>query len=451
MKFQVSDGEKYQKIMEVEISVEELAQAMYQAGKRLAAQVNIPGFRKGKAPQSIIENFLGVDTILSEAADKIVPQAYNQGLKELNLSPVEQPRIEMVRIIAKEPLIFKATFTTKPQVKLGQYQGLPITKQVSEVKQAEIDADIEMQRRRLSRLTEAEEDTEAALNDVLSIDFEGFLEGEPFEGGKGENYTLELGSHSFVAGFEEQLIGAKAGEEREINLTFPEDYQKAALAGQTVMFKVKVQVLKRRFWPDLDDEFAQEVSETAETMEDLHREVTERLQQQHSEAAESQARKDAIIQATTNAEIDLPPLMIEQRIDGMVQSMAENLQVRGLQVEQFLQHTGRTAQELRESYHEQAEKAVRNDLVLEAVAKVENISVSEEEVERELQILSNYYHQTPEQIKETLNEANRFDALIEDIRMNKAADLIHNSAVITEVIISSEEVEEAGEIIDADL
>ena len=449
MKFQVSDGEKYQKVMEAEISVEELTFAMRQAGKRLAARVNIPGFRKGKAPQSIIENFLGVDSVLNEAVDEVVPQAYIKGLAELDLSPVEQPKIEMVRITANEPLVFKATFTTKPQVQLGQYQGLPLTKQAPEVTQAEIDADIELQRRRLSRLTETEEGALAVLNDVLNIDFEGFLAGVPFEGGKAENYQLELGSRSFISDFEDQLVGVKAGEEKDIMVTLPADYQDDQLAGQTVVFKVKTLSIKRRVWPDLDDEFAQEVSETAETLADLRREVAERLQKHHSEAAGGQARSDVVAKAIANSEIDLPPLMIEQRIDAMVQNLAETLQARGLQMEQYLEHSGKTAQELRESYFEQAEKAVRSDLVLEAVAKTEDISVSDEEVEQQLQILSNYYQQPLEQVKVAFGEGNRLDTLMEEIRMNKAIDLIYNSAVITEVIISSEE-EETGEIMDTE-
>ncbi|MCL1905383.1 MAG: trigger factor, partial [Clostridiales bacterium] len=278
---------------------------------------------------------------------------------------------------------------------------------------------------------------------------EGFREGVPFDGGKGENYPLELGSHSFIPGFEDQLIGVKAGEEREINVVFPEGYQEKTLAGQPVLFKVQVRELKRRIWPDLDDELAQELSEKAETLEDLRREVAERIKQRNDAAAERKAREDVLSLATTNAGIDLPPLMTEQRVDSMVQHLAERLQSQGLQMQQYLEYAGQTAQDLRESYMEQAEKAVRNDLVLEAVAQAEDISVSNEELEQELQTIAEYYQQPPEQIKAVFSENGRLDALTEEMRIRKASELIYSSADVTEVIISGE-AEETGDIVDAD-
>ena len=438
MKFQVNDGENYQNILEAQISAEELTFAMRQAGKRLAARLNIPGFRKGKAPQSIVENFVGVESVLNEAADELVPRAYAQGLEELNLNPVEQAKIEIVQLKANEPLIFKATFTAKPTVELGQYRGLPLNKQTCEISEAEIDADLETQRHRLSRLADAGEGATAALKDVLSIDFTGYYQGEPFEGGKAENYPLELGAQSFIPGFEEQLVGMKAGEEKEIAIVFPEDYPEKTLAGQPAVFQVKVQEVKRRVWPELDDDFAQEVSETAETIADLRQEVAERLQKAATEAAERQGRVDILAQATANAIIDVPPLMIEQRVDSMVLNTADRLQMQGMEMQKFLEYSGKTAQELRESYYEQAEKAVRGDLMLEAVAKAENISVSEEEAEQELQTMANYYNQPLGQIKEALRENNRLNVLIDEIRMNKAADLIYSSAEVTPIPYNEE-------------
>jgi len=393
---------------------------------------------KRSAPQHIIENFVGLDAILSEAADEVVPQAYVKGLAELELIPVEQPKIEVVQLTVNEPLIFKATFTVKPQVELGQYKGLPLTKQIREVSQSEIDADIETQRLRLSRLVEAEPDTKAALKDVLSLDFEGFHNGEPFPGGKAEKYSLELGSKSLIPGFEEQLTGIKAGEEREINVVFPENYHEAALAGQPALFKVKALELKRRVWPDLDDEFAQEVSETAETLEDLRREVCERLQKAANEEADNQAREYTLSRATDNAIIDVPPLMIEQRVDSMIQNLTERLQEQGGKMEQFLAYNGRTMEELRENYLSPAEKAVRCDLMLEAVSKAENISVSDEELEQQLQMLAGYYQQKPEQLRKTLVDNNRLEALIDDMRINKAVSLICDSAEISEVETGAE-------------
>jgi trigger factor len=433
MNFQVSDGEKYQKVMEAQIPAEELNFAMRQAMKRLSARLNIPGFRKGKVPQSIIENYVGLDTILSEAAEEVVPRAYVKGLQELALDPVEQPKIEMVQLKSNEPLIFTATFTVKPPVKLGQYLGLPLVKQENPVSEAEIDEDIEKQRRRLSRLIEAEEGEEAALSDVVSIDFEGFHNGIPFEGGKTEKYLLELGSHSLIPGFEEQLIGVKAGEERDVNLMFPQEYAEKSLAGQPVVFKVKVNSLKRRIWPGLDDEFVQEVSETAETMEDLRREVAGRLQKDVNNEADNVAKEEIIAQAAANAEIDIPPIMIEQRVDSTVQELSERLQTQNMELEPFLEHNGLTIEGLRTSYYKQAENAVRGELMLEEVAKAENIQVSEEEVEQGLRALAGYYRQTYEQIKEAFSENGRLELLIGDIKINKASELIFDSADIEHV------------------
>jgi trigger factor len=449
MDFKVSDGEKYQKIMEAEIPAEELAFAMRQASKRLSARLNIPGFRKGKAPQSIIENFVGLEALLNEAADEVVPRAYVQGLEELALDPVDKPKVEIVRLAVNEPLVFTATFTAKPEVGLGQYRGLPLTLQVREVAETEIDADIETQRRRLSRLSEAEEGAETMVGDALSINFEGFLNGEPFEGGRADNYPLELGSHSFIPGFEEQLGGMRVGDEREIQVVFPEDYQQTDLAGQPVMFRVSLNSFKRRLWPDLDDDFAQEVSETAESMEDLRREVAERLQERNKKAAERQAKDDVVSLAAANALMDLPPLMIERRVDSMVQNMAGRLQAQGLQMQQFLEYSGQTAQSLRESYTAQAEKDVRGDLTLEAVAKAENISASAEDVEHELQIMADYYQQTMAQINEAFAEQGRLEVLKIEILMNKAADFLYSSAEITEITVSAGAEEETGELVDA--
>jgi trigger factor len=233
-------------------------------------------------------------------------------------------------------------------------------------------------------------------------------------------------------------------------VVFPEDYQEKTLAGQPVVFKVKAQGLKRRIWPDLDDEFAQEVSETAETLADLRSEVAERLRQRNWAAAESQAREDVMALATANAAIDLPPLMIEQRVDSMVQNMTEHLQTQGLQLQQFLEYSGQTAQELRESYQAQAEKDVRGELVLEAVAQAENINVGDEEIEQELQMMADYYQQPLEQVKEAFSERGRLKVLTDELRLKKAADLIYDSAEIREISVSAGPAEETGEVVDAD-
>ena len=431
MKFQVSDGEQYQKIMEAEIPSEEIELVFRQAAKRLAQKMNIPGFRKGKVPQNVIESFIGIDAILQETADELLPRAYFKGLEELGLVPLEQPKIEMINLTAREPMVFKATFTVKPEVHLGQYQGLAATKYIREAQEEDVEADLQTQRQRMASSIKVEEDA-AIEHDILSIDFEGFHNGLPFEGGKGENYPLELGSKSFIPGFEEQLIGMREGEEREISLVFPEDYQQDSLAGQPVQFKVKVREIKRRLLPEFDDDFAQDVSETADNMEDLRLEIRERLNRQYDEEA-GQMAKDSILQmAVENALIDLPPLMVEQRLDDMMHNLTSRLQTQGLEMEQFLSYSGLSAEEMRESYRQRAEFAVRSDLVLEAVAKAHDISVSEEDVEQELAELAAQYWQPLEQLRELMRKNNRKNILIEEIRLKKAAGFIYEAAEISE-------------------
>jgi len=432
MRFKVSDGENYHKIMEAEIPTEEMELAIRQAGKRLANKVSIPGFRKGKAPQNIIENFIGIGAILQETADELLPRAYRQGLEELGLEPLEQPVIEMVNLKSQEPMIFTATFTSKPEVELGQYQGLAATKYLREAPDEAVEADLLTQQQRMATIVNVEEGDAAIQHDTVKIDFEGFLFGLPFEGGKGENYPLELGSGSFIPGFEDQLIGVRSGEEREINVTFPEEYQEQSLAGQPVLFNVKVHEIKRRLLPEFGDDFAQDVSETAENMEDLRLEIKERLNRQYQEEAEKEVRADILKMAVDNAHIDVPPLMVEYRIDDMIQQLTASLKTRGVEMEQFLGYNGKTAEELRESYSQQAEHYVRSDLMLEAVAKAHDISVSDEEFERELAVLAANYWQPLEQMRELLQKNNRIDILKDDIRIKKAADFICEAAVITE-------------------
>lgn len=445
MKFQVSEGEKYQKVMEVEVPVEEMELPIKFACKRLAQKVNIPGFRKGKAPRSILENYLGIEAILEEACDELLPKAYVEGLQETGIVPCAQPQIEMLTLAANEPLRFKATITVKPEVKLGQYQELPVTRRIVEVTDEDIDRDLEQQRERMAKLVDAEEDAEAQLGDTVAINFRGLKDGVAFDGGTAEDYPLELGSHSFIPGFEEQLVGCKAGEEKAVEVTFPEEYQEKSLAGQPVTFEVRVNSIKKKVVPELDQAFVEEASETAENMEQLREEVKKRLTEQSMSMADDNARSSAVIAAVDNAEVDIPPVMIEQEIDRTVEEMKQRMQMQGLTIEQYLEYTGGDMATLRENYRGRAEFAVKRDLVLEAVVKAEDFAVSEEDINEQLSAMSMQYWQPADKIRETLERNNSMDDLVFSIKMKKASDLIFEKAVITDEIVDREELKKQAE------
>ncbi len=439
MKFQVSDGEKYQKVMEAEISAEEMDLPIKLACKRLAEKVNIPGFRKGKAPRSVLENFIGIQAILEEAADDMLGQAYVAGLKETGLEPVAKPEVEVTQLAAGQPMKFTAIITVKPGITLGQYKELPVTRRIIQVSEADIDQDIAKQQQRLSKLVDAPEGAEAKSGDTVTIDFKGLKDGVAFDGGTAENYPLVLGSNSFIPGFEDQLLGAKQDEERSLEVTFPAEYQEKSLAGQDVVFEVKVKEIKVRQLPELDDAFVQEVSETAETMEQLRADVRKYLEEESKRAADDNSRVEAIAQAVEKAEADIPPVMIEQQIDQIVAETNQRLQSQGLSFDAFLQYTGQTMEQIRETYQKQAEFMVKRDLVVEAVAEKEQLQAEAADIDAEIGNLAKNYWQTPEKIRETLEQNGRLEDLAYSVRMQKAADFIYANAVVTDEIVDREQ------------
>ncbi len=463
MKFEVSSGENYQKTLQVEISTDEMALACKLAGKRISQKVNIPGFRKGKAPYNIVENFVGVQTVLDEAADELVPKACADGMKENNLEAVDKPELEVIQLQKDKPFIFKATMTVMPEVTLGQYKGLELTKTVYEVTDAEIDSEIEKQRVRLTKLEDAVEGFAAEKNSTVTIDFTGYHDGTAFPGGKAEDYPLELGSGSFVPGFEDQLIGCKVGEEKRVKVTFPEKYHDEKLAGQPVEFDVTIKGIKVKVLPDLDDAFVQEVSETSDTMEQYRVEVKEKLLEKNRLEAEDACHAEAIKQIVANATLDVPPMMIEQRIDALIENLDQRLKSQGLSVDKFIEFNGGDMDSFRENYRVQADQGVKMDLVLGTVADEEKIEVSKEEIEEHVTTMADNYGQPVEVIQDYLVKSGQIYTLIDGMRMQKALDLIYQSAVITEEItdrpepqaavdteVIADATEEAGEIVDAD-
>jgi len=442
MKFQVAEGEKYQKIMQIEIPFEEMELPIKLACKRLSEKVNIPGFRKGKVPRTVLESFVGMESIMQEALDEMLPNAYVEGLKETGIEPCAQPEIVVEQLAANQPVKVNAIITVKPEVKLGQYKELAVTRSILEVADEDIDHEVEMQRQRMAKQADAEADYAAQEGDTVVIDFKGMKDGVPFDGGTAEDYPLELGSHSFIPGFEEQLVGMKTGDFKAIDLTFPEQYHEPTLAGQPVVFEVTIKKITVKTLPELDQAFVEEVSETAENMEQYREEIKARLMEQSQELANDSAKDSAVKQAIDNAEIDLPPVMIEQELDHIINDMAQRMQMQGLSLEQYLQYTAGTMEDLRKNYRDRAELMVRRELVCEAIVKAENIEVSDEEVNASLQEMADAYGMPLDTIRQAIEGQGRLEDYKYGIKMQKSVDFIYESAVITDEMIDREQLKE---------
>ncbi|MDD4601851.1 Trigger factor [bioreactor metagenome] len=417
--------EKNTVVLEIEVPQEKVAKALDNAYHKLANKVNIPGFRKGKAPRKVIESRIGKEALLDEAFEILAGVAYPEAIKEQQIEPVARPKIEVVTLAEDQPLVFKATVITKPEVKLGEYKGLKIEKKVDEVTDEKIVEDLENLRNRHAKMIVAEG---AAIEngDFAIIDFEGFVNDVAFEGGAGKSYPLQIGSGSFIPGFEEQLIGAKSGEARDVKVTFPQDYQAADLAGKEAVFKVTINDVKRKELPALDDDFAKDASEF-ETIEELKVDIKNKLEKATEEKAEREFRNEAIKQAVEGSEIDVPAVMVESRIDNMINDLAINLENRGMKLEQYLAYAKMDADALRESYREAALVNVKTDLVLEEIVKAEKIEVSDEDMNAEVASMAQAYGAPVEEIEKIVRQQGHISALIESVLRKKAAQFIIDS------------------------
>jgi trigger factor len=404
----------------VEVDAETFNKALDQAFKKVVKQVNVPGFRKGRVPRPIFEQRFGVEALYQDALDIVLPEAYTKAVEETSIEPVSQPEIDIEQIGKNEALIFTAEVTLKPEVKLGEYKGLEVEKVDTEVTDEDVENELKELQKRHAELV-VKEDEAAAEGDTVVIDFEGFVDGEAFEGGKAENHSLELGSGSFIPGFEEQLIGVKAGEEKEVNVTFPEEYHAEELAGKDAVFKVKVHEVKSLELPELDDEFAVDVDDEVETLDALREKIKNRLKESKEHEAKHTIENAVIEQAAENAEIDVPEVMIENEIDRMMKEFEQRLQAQGLNLDLYKQFSGQDESELKEQMKADAEKRVRVSLTLEAIAKAENIEVTDEEVEKELEKMSETYNLPADQIKQILGST---DSIKEDLKLNKAVELL---------------------------
>jgi len=426
MKVTAEKIDAHKTVLEMEIPQPEVAKAVDRACQKLAAKVNIPGFRKGKVPRKVLEMRLGKEAILDEAFDLLAPGAYAQALKEQNIEPVSRPEIELVSLKEGEPLVFKATVVVKPEITLGEYKGLKVEKLPVEVTAADVDKQLENLRNRNAKMVVVED---AALQngDFAIIDFEGFVDGEPFKGGDAKGYPLEVGSGSFIPGFEEQLIGAKASDEQEVKVTFPADYFVPELAGKEAQFKVKVNDIKRKELPDIDDEFAKEVGE-ADTVEELKASIENRLKQAAEEKTDREFRAGAVKAAVANVTVDVPEVMVESQIETMLQDMDVNLQNRGMSLAKYMEYAKTDIATLRQNYREAALSSVKTDLMLDAIAKEEKVEVKPEDLEAEIAVMAAGYQAPVDEVRKIIMQEGRIDSLARSVLRKKAAELIIDSA-----------------------
>jgi len=425
MSLQVEKLEKNMAKLTIEVSAEELDKAIEGAYQKNKNKISIPGFRKGKAPRKMIEQMYGKEVFYEDAANALIPEAYDKALEECEEEIVSSPKIEVTQIEAGKPFIFTAEVALKPEVTLGKYKGVKVDKVEVEVTDAEVDAEIDRERESNAR-TITIEDRAVKDGDMTVIDFEGFVDGVAFEGGKGENYPLTIGSGAFIPGFEEALIGAKLNEETDVNVTFPEDYQASELAGKPAVFKCTVKEIKEKQLPELDDEFASEVSEfdtLAEYREDVKKKLAEK-----KETEAKNAKEDAVIDAIIeDSQMEIPDAMLETQQRQMVEDFAQRMQAQGLSIEQYMQFTGLTPAALLEQVKPQALKRIQSRLVLEAVVAAEKMEASEEEFEEEAKTMAEAYQMEADKVKELLGE-NGKKQVMQDICIKKAVAFVVDNA-----------------------
>lgn len=427
MSFKVEQMEEKNMVkLVIETTAEEFEAGLNTAYNKNKNKISVPGFRKGKAPRKMIEKLYGKEIFFEDAANAIIPDAYAKAAMECELEIVSQPKIDVVQLEAGKDFIFSAEVAVKPEVELGTYKGVEVAKTDISVTDEDVDAEIKKVQEQNSR-TVTVEDRAVKDGDIAVIDFEGFVDGVAFEGGKGENYPLTIGSHSFIDNFEEQLVGMNVGDEKEINVTFPEEYHAEALKGKPATFKVAVKELKEKQLPELDDDFAQDVSDfdtLAEYKEDLKKKLTERKEAE----AKSKKETEVIDKIVESSKMDIPQAMIDTQVTRMAEDFAQRLQQQGLSIEQYFQYTGLTADAILAQMKPEAEKRIKNSLVLEAIAKAENIEVADEEFEGELKKMADMYKMELDKIKDFMGDAEA-KQMKGDIAVQKAVELVVSAAV----------------------
>ena len=427
MSLQVERLEHNMAKLTIEVPAEEVEKALQAAYLKERSRISLPGFRKGKVPRQMIEKMYGPEVFYDEAANRMISEAYAKAYDECELELVSQPKIEITQLEKGKEFIFTAEVAVKPEVKLGEYKGLKVDKVSTRVTQKEVDEEIDKERERNARTIDV---TDRAVQDKdqITLDFEGFVDGVAFEGGKASDYPLTIGSGAFIPGFEDQLIGANIDEEKEINVTFPEEYQAKELAGKAAVFKCTVHSIKAKELPELDDEFVSDVSEKSETVDAYKAEVKAKIKERKENEGKQKREDQSVEQAVANAEMDIPEAMISFQSRQMVDDFARRIMQQGMTMEQYFQFTGLSEEKMMEEFKPEAEKRIRTRLTLEAIVAAENIEVSEERLDEELQKMADSYKMEVDKLKEYMGE-NEKKQMKEDIAIQEAVTLIANAAV----------------------
>ncbi|MFC7061618.1 trigger factor [Halobacillus seohaensis] len=405
----------------VEVPAEDFNKALDEAFKKVSKEVQVPGFRKGKVPRKLFEQRFGVESLYQDAIDIVLPKAYSDAVEESGIEPVDRPEVDVQQIEKGEPLVFTAEVTVKPEVKLGEYKGLTYEEQGTEVTDEDVENELKEQQEKQAELVVKEEGA-IEDGDTVVMDFEGFVDGEAFEGGQADNYSLEIGSGSFIPGFEEQLVGKKTGEEADVEVTFPEEYHAEDLAGKKATFQVKIHEIKAKELPELDDEFAKDVDEEVESIDELKKKTRDRLEEQKKTDAENSKRDTLVQKASENAEVEIPQSMVDTELDRMVSEFEQRLQMQGMTKDMYFQFTGQDENALREQMQEDAGKRVKTNLTLEAIAEAESVEANEEDVNAELENMASMYQTDVAQLTQMLG--GNTDMVKDDLKVRKAIDVL---------------------------
>ena len=418
--------EKNVATLEITVSAEKLEEGIAKAYIKNAKKFNIPGFRKGKAPRKLIEKYYGEGIFYEDAINEVCPEAYEEAIKEHNLEPVDRPSIDILEIESGKGIVFKAEVTVKPEVELGQYKGIEVEKKEYNVTDEDVENELEILRNRNARIIDVT-DRPVKRGDIVTIDFKGFIDDKEFDGGSAENYKLEIGSGRFIPGFEEQLIGATIGNEVDVNVTFPEDYRSEELAGKPALFKVTVKEIKEKELLPLDDEFAKDVSEF-DTLEELKADIKRKKLEEAERMAKNEYENDLIKKVVQNAKVDIPEVMIDNQIESMIRDFDYQLRFQGLDLDSYMKYMNISYEEMKQSYKEAAEDRVKTQLVMEAITKAENIEVTDEELEAEVEKTAKQYNQDVEKFRKSLRERD-IEYIREGLQLQKTIDFLVEHSV----------------------
>lgn len=438
VKIEKIDGSKIS--LEIEVAESVVEEALSQAYKKVVKNVNLPGFRKGKVPRPILESRFGSEVLYEEALEILVPEAYEKALEEVSIEPIARPEIDLLQMEKGKPVIFKAIVEVRPEVELPIYRGVEVNREVREITQEDLENRLAQLQKQHTKL-HVVEDVPLASGDLAVLDFAGYVDDEAFDGGSAEGYSLEVGSGSFIPGFEEQLVGMNIGEEKDIHVSFPEGYQNEELAGKPALFKVKLAEIKRKELPVLDDDFAAEVSEFA-TLVEFKEDILNKLKEAEEKRTSNEVAKKVVEMLAEKLDLILPVSLVDREIDSMINEMEHFMKMQGLSLEKFLSLTQQSVEGLRVDKREEAEKRVRANLLLEAVVKKEGIIVTDEEVESRIQQMANSYGQSVETIKEYFAGQEQAEVMLQEIKVRKAIDFLVAEAKITNVAAPATKQEE---------